>query len=296
MIVQKPVRVVADRIVQIGQAEVVAELVREHADAAVLRLDRVVAHPVAAAADPETAAAVVGGTGDADVGVERVPAVAPDGVRALRAAARFLALTGVDRLEVVDVAVRLVEVPVAVVVVAIPHVELRQVVVDLLRRAPGRDLAVVPGGQRVAHEQPRARADDAAAVVGAVVGLVERHPHPVGHRTVHRVAVGRDLLVEVAHRDRARVIVEEQVFVVGTREVRAPDRRVVDGPVGLRNLVVQRPRRATVGRVDLRAELADHRPDRVFTFALELDVLAVGDAVRLAGRSCRRGAPGARAA
>ena len=58
--------------------------------------------------------------------------MAPDGVRALRAAARLLALAGVDRLEVVDVAVRLVEVAVAVVVVAIPDVELRQVVVDLL--------------------------------------------------------------------------------------------------------------------------------------------------------------------
>ena len=47
---------------------------------------------------------------------------------------------------------------------------------------------------------------------------------------------------------------------------------------------MQRPGRAAVGRVDLRAELAEHRPDRVFAFALELDVLAVGDAMRLAGR------------
>ena len=61
--------------------------------------------------------------------------MAPDGVRALRAAAGLLALAGVHRLEVVDVAVRLVEVAVAVVVVAIPDVELRQVRVDLRRRA-----------------------------------------------------------------------------------------------------------------------------------------------------------------
>ena len=260
-----------------------AELVREDADAAVLRLDRVVADPVAAGADTNTAGAVVGGTVDADEVVVRIPAVAPDRVRALRAAARLLALAGVDRLEVVDVAVRLVEVPVAVVVVAIPHVELRQVFVDLLRRPPGSDLAVVPGLQRVGHEQPRTAADDAAAVVGAIQARAVRHLHPVGHCTVHRVTVGRDLLVEIPHRDRARVIVEQQVFVVGTREVRAPDRGVVDGPVGLRNLVVQRPRGATEGRIDERAELADDRPDRVFAFALELDVLAVGDAVGLAG-------------
>ena len=51
MIVQKPVEFSPPDVVQVGQAEVVAELVREHADAAVLRLDRVVADPVAAVAD-----------------------------------------------------------------------------------------------------------------------------------------------------------------------------------------------------------------------------------------------------
>ena len=55
---------------------------------------------------------------------EGVPAVAPDGVFARRAATRLLAFAGVDGLEVVDVAVRLVEVSVAVVVVAIPDVEI----------------------------------------------------------------------------------------------------------------------------------------------------------------------------
>ena len=59
----------------------------------------------------------------------------PDGVLALRAAAGLLALTGVDRLEVVDVAVGLVEVAVAVVVVAVDLVELREVGLDLRRRS-----------------------------------------------------------------------------------------------------------------------------------------------------------------
>ena len=72
--------------------------------------------------------------------VERGPAVRPDGVLALGAAAGLLALTGVHRLEVVDVAVGLVEVAVAVVVVPVPDVELGQVVLDLLRRLAGRSI------------------------------------------------------------------------------------------------------------------------------------------------------------
>ena len=79
--------------------------------------------------------------------------MAPDRVGALRAAAGLLAVAGVDRLEVVDVAVGLVEVAVAVVVVPIPHVELREIGVDLRGRLAGRDLPVVPGVQPV-HEQP----------------------------------------------------------------------------------------------------------------------------------------------
>ena len=66
--------------------------------------------------------------------------MAPDGVGALRAAAGLLALAGVHGLEVVDVAVGLVEVAVAVEVVAVPHVELGEVGVDLRVVLPARDL------------------------------------------------------------------------------------------------------------------------------------------------------------
>ena len=56
MSVQKPVPFSPPRgVVEVGQAEVVAELVREHADAAVLGLDRVVADPVVAVADLDAA-------------------------------------------------------------------------------------------------------------------------------------------------------------------------------------------------------------------------------------------------
>ena len=43
------------RVVEVGQAKVVSKLVGEDADAAVLRLDGVVADPVVAVADPEAA-------------------------------------------------------------------------------------------------------------------------------------------------------------------------------------------------------------------------------------------------
>jgi len=69
----------------------------EHAHAAVFRLDRVLANPVRATADLESAELVEVRTGDAPVLVLRVPAVAPDspGLAAL-----FLAESGVDRLKV----------------------------------------------------------------------------------------------------------------------------------------------------------------------------------------------------
>ena len=110
------------------------ELVCEHANAAVLRLDGVVADPACCCRRSgcrriRNAADDLGPTApDAAVGVR---AVAPDGVGALGAAAGLLALAGVDRLEVVDVAVRLVEVAVVVEVVAVPDVERREQRVDL---------------------------------------------------------------------------------------------------------------------------------------------------------------------
>ncbi len=106
-----------------------AELVGEDADAAVLGLDGVVADPVVAAADRHAAERVrpaPSTSGPCAPGSVGIRAVAPDGVGALGTAAGLLALAGMHRLEVVDVAVRLVEVAVAVVVVAIPDVERRE--------------------------------------------------------------------------------------------------------------------------------------------------------------------------
>src|SRR6185436_20580369 len=169
---------VARRVVLVRQVEVVRELVREHANAAVLRLDRVVADPDAGAADLDAAELVVARAGGSDQVVERIPAMRPDRVGALRAAAGLLADAGVDRLEVVDIAVRLVEVAVTVVVVPIPDVELLQVLVDLRRRLARSDLPVVPGRERITDERPDGRADVAPAQVRAVAGLVERDLDP----------------------------------------------------------------------------------------------------------------------
>ena len=82
---------VAAGVVEVGQAEVVAELVAEDADAAVLGLDGVVADPEVRCRRSGRRRAVWAGAGRADAVVERVPAVAPDGVGALGAAAGLLA-------------------------------------------------------------------------------------------------------------------------------------------------------------------------------------------------------------
>ena len=109
----------------------------------------------------------------------RERAMAPDGVGALGAAAGLLAFAGVDRLEVVDIAVRLVEVAVAVVVVAIPDVEGREHRVDL-RRGHCRRRSASPTRLRLVDQEAPdvARADDAAAVVAAVRSLVVRDRRP----------------------------------------------------------------------------------------------------------------------
>ena len=193
--------------------------------------------------------------------------MAPDRFGAERPAARFLALAGVHRLERVDVAVGLVEVAVAVVVVAVPDVEPAQVGVDLRDRPARGDLRRVPGVHRVAQEQPDVR-------VGVVVveGVVA-DPHPVGDVTVDGVPPGRLLDVEGAHRVRPGTLVEQQIQEVVAAEVGLPDRRVVHGAVGLRDVVV--------GEV---LELAQHRPHRALAFPSQLDVLASRHLERAAAR------------
>ena len=146
--------VAAVGVVEVGQAEVVAELVREDAEAAVLGLGRVVTDPDAGVTELHAAELVDAGPGLAGAGGVGVPAVRPDGVVALGAAAGLLALTGVDRLEVVDVAVGLVEVAVAVVVVAVDLVELREVGLDLGVVLPGGLLGGVPGRRGVLDVGP----------------------------------------------------------------------------------------------------------------------------------------------
>ena len=174
----------------------------------------------------------------------------PDRVGALGAATGLLALTGVDRLEVVDVAVGLGEDAVVVVVVAVDLVELRQVGLDLLRRLAGRDLGVVPGGGGVSDERPVDRG--VREVVRAVARLVVGHLDPVGHVALGREASVGLLGVEVLERLTAT---EHQVLEVGAVEVRHPVGRVVvrrvavPGAVGSRDLVVDGAGRAA-GRSD----------------------------------------------
>ena len=109
-------------------------LVREDPEAAVLRLDRVVADPDADRMVGDPAGQAARGATGTDVDARktagaaaldrRIPAVAPDRVSALMWVTRSLVAAGVDDLEVVDEPVRLVEVAVPVEVVAVPDVEL----------------------------------------------------------------------------------------------------------------------------------------------------------------------------
>jgi hypothetical protein len=79
-------------------------------------------------------------------------------------------------------------------------------------------------------------------------------------------------------------LVVEQVVVVRLAEVRGPDRRVVDGPVRLRDLIVERTWRTEMRRmsgvVSGVACLVPNCPrteDLVFTLEREFDILALGD-------------------
>ena len=152
------------------------ELVREHAEAAILRLDGVVAEPEAGVADlgaaEQDVLAADSRTGLAEVERVDVPAVGPDGVRALCATTGILALTGVDRLEVVDVAIGLVEVAIGVEV-AIPDVELGKVVVDLLvrhRRARGLEPGVARSSMNC--QAPPKSSTELSPYVDALPGTV----------------------------------------------------------------------------------------------------------------------------
>jgi hypothetical protein len=114
----------AARVVLVRQTKIVAELVREHADAGVLRLRDVVEH-----LDPA-------GTRDCVTARRRVDdgSVRPDGIRALSLAAAFLAGARMDDDEVVDHTVGLVQVAVTVEVALILGVVLRPREVRLLSR------------------------------------------------------------------------------------------------------------------------------------------------------------------
>ncbi len=293
---QRPVLVVVvpagQDVVVVREPEVVAVLVEEHAPAAVLRLDRVVGDPDAAGAD---LVAAVGVARRALAGaLEGLPPVRPDGVLALPGVAVGLVAARVHDLEVVDVAVGLVEVAVAVEVVAVPLVEGRQLGVDLGDRPARGQLVGVPLVGGVLNQVPGVAADVAGtreAVGPAVAGLVVLHPHPVGDLAVHAVAAGRLLLVVRLERLDSGAVPEVRLLVVRPVVVRLPDGRVVDGAVRLRDLVDRRavePRWARDGGVGVLVrvlrmtgvpELGQDHEDAVGGLASQLDVLTVPTAL-----------------
>ena len=187
-------------VVEVGQAKVVAELVREHAEAAILGLDGVVTNPDSRhrrSGHRRTGSRRPRGRSDAEVGRVDIPAVGPDRIRALGAAAGVLALTGVNRLEVIQVSVRLVKVAVVVVVVAVPDVEGREIRLDLRLGLAGALWLLVPGIPRVLDELPGAAEvlDRVVAVEGGVTAATVTQPldltgDGVMTRRLRRVEVG----------------------------------------------------------------------------------------------------------
>ena len=178
-----------DRVVEVGQAEVVAELVRDDAGLGALRLVGDVRHLVARAAERVAAGALVD-----DVGVR------PQGVRPLLAAAVGLVDARVDDDDVVEHAVGLEQVAVPVDVLLVLDVERRPVEVrlrpgQLLERVDG-DLVVAARVVRV----PLVALEPGLAGVGRVPRLRVRHLDPVGHVAGQVVPALGDLLVVVVHR------------------------------------------------------------------------------------------------
>ena len=95
--VQKPVPFVATSgVVEVRQTEVVAELVGEDTQAAVLGLGGVVTDPDTGVAERNATRKVARRTSGAGAGGVDEPAVGPDRVATLRTAAGLFALTGVD--------------------------------------------------------------------------------------------------------------------------------------------------------------------------------------------------------
>ena len=223
----------------------------EYTQAAVLRLDRVVADPNAGrvAGNRHTGGNTTTTSVDAaerhqvplddrpacadrrDLGV---PAMAPDRIASLLRVARGLVAASVHDLEVIDVPIGLVEVAVVVVVVAVPLVERLEVLGDLLHRLARIELRLYPECHGVADQEPGVGADDTAAEVAAIPGFVERDPDPLGELAVDRIAARGLRLVVLRH------AIEVHVLVVRLVVVRLPQGRVVQRAVRLGDAVVQR--------------------------------------------------------
>lgn len=152
------------------------------------------------------------GAGDG-VGGAQVPAMGPDGILAEIATPRLFADAGVEDHQVVDEAVRLVPVAVAIEIVTILLIKLGQIDGRICRHLR----------QRLLHQLPYRRFVLVAAVVGRVLpGCV-----PTRHLTAHAVALAGLLLVELAHGDEAFTVRtgiafgrEQQIVVVRLAVVR----------------------------------------------------------------------------
>ena len=252
------------RVVVVRQAEVVAVLVREHTGGTVLGLGRVVADPQLRAGHAVATQQTVLRALRADTALSGVPAVAPDRVATLRTAAGLFALAGVHQLEVVDVTVGLIEVAVAVTVVAVLGVDLARRPVDALVDA-ARGLQARP--DHAVDRTVQVVRPVAAGAVGSELGLGGIDVHPLRDLPLDRVAAGAHLEVVVVHRVvpvGATTGREQHVVEVLPGELRHPVGAVVLRAIGLRDLSADRI-----------VELREHRHDVIGVLQRVVDELPV---------------------
>ena len=178
MSVQKPVPFSATCcVVQIREPQVVPELVREHTDAAVLRLDGVVTHPEIRSRKVVTSEMTPLGS---EIFIEiRVPPMTPDRVAALRAAACFLAHARMHDAEVIDIAIRLSENAVPVAIVPVDLIGVHEVETAVISGCRQRLQRVVddPIGGAVRIVATRSR----LGCVFSEFRFSRIHLNPVGH-------------------------------------------------------------------------------------------------------------------
>src|SRR5690242_17948553 len=100
-----------------------SKLMGKYTHAAVLRLHGVIPDPVTGITNLHTAQGIVSGPIKPDIVIVGIPAMAPDRVGALCTTTGFLSFPGMDSLEMINITIGLIKIPIAIVVITIPYIK-----------------------------------------------------------------------------------------------------------------------------------------------------------------------------